>query len=156
MTLAEELIGSDTHMHRSDLVNSLHAKLNVISASAEELLATIEPKTEIDVKKAEAKPAVAKPAAAILTDTATLGQKMAATLAAEKPKTKAKVAVTQPVITLEEKLADFYGVKQLDGQVVFSTMYPRAREVQIAGDFNGWQPQTTIVSRKSPIPANGN
>ena len=166
LTLAEELIGSDTQMHRSDLVNSLHAKLNVISASAEELLATIEPKKEIDLKKAEVKPVVAKPAAAVaMNDTATLAQKMALTLAEEKPKAaptatatqpkaeiKPKTAVkpkteTKPKITLEEKLADFYGVKQIDGQVIFSTMYPRAKEVQIAGDFNGWKPQETSFDK---------
>ncbi len=177
LTLAEELIGSDTHMHRSDLVNSLHAKLNVISASAEELLATIEPKKEIDLKKAEIKPVVAKPAATAPTvtkpevakpaaateksDTATLAQKMAKTIAVAEEKSKAAPAAaatqlkaevkpkaeTKPKITLEEKLADFYGVKQIDGQVIFSTMYPRAKEVQIAGDFNGWQPQTTTFDK---------
>lgn len=166
LRLAEELIGSDTHMHRSDLVNSLHAKLNVISASAEELLSTIEPKKEIDIKKAEVKPAAAKPAAAAVadtpkTDTATLGQKVTATLekaktqpAATKPKVETKPTITtkpqteqKPKITLEEKLADFYGVKQIDGHVVFSTMYPRAKEVKIAGDFNNWQPETSTFKK---------
>ncbi len=166
LRLAEELIGSDTQMHRSDLVNSLHAKLNVISASAEELLATIEPKKEIDIKKAEvkpaatkpattAKPAVTKPAAAAKPDAATLGQKVTATL--EKPKTKpattkskveSKPKIEQKAkITLEEKLADFYGVKQINGHVVFSTMYPRAKDVKIAGDFNNWQPETTTFKK---------
>lgn len=101
LTLADELIGTDTLSHRAELVNSLQAKLNTISASAEELLA-----------------------------------------AAEKKKAEAK----QP-ITLDEKLADFYGVKQLDGHIVFSTLYPRASVVQVAGDFNDWMPEKTSLEK---------
>ena len=101
LTLADELIGTDTLTHRSDLVNSLQAKLNVISASAEELLAKTEQKKTQEV----------------------------------------------PVMTLDEKLADFYGVKQLDGHIVFSTLYPRAKAVQAAGDFNNWQPEKTAFEK---------
>ncbi|MCE5187277.1 MAG: AAA family ATPase [Planctomycetaceae bacterium] len=101
--LADELIGTNTQMNRAELVNSLQAKLNVISASAEELLATIQP--------------AAKP---------------------EQPK---------PQLTLDEKLADFYGVRQINGQVVFTTLYPRAQTVQIAGDFNAWSPESTRLER---------
>ena len=50
-------------------------------------------------------------------------------------------------IEFDEKLADFYGVRQIDGQVVFSAIYPRAQEVQIAGDFNGWNPASTTLQR---------
>ncbi len=102
LTLADELIGSDSLSHRAGLVNSLQAKLNTISASAEELLANVETK-----KNAEEK----------------------------------------TPITLDEKLADFYGVKQLDGHVVFSTLYPRASMVQVAGDFNDWQPERTALEK---------
>lgn len=102
LTLADELIGSDTLSHRAELVNSLQAKLNTISASAEELLANTDTKTNADGKT---------------------------------------------TIPLDEKLADFYGVKQLDGHVVFSTLYPRASVVQIAGDFNDWQPEHTTLEK---------
>ncbi|OPZ66501.1 MAG: glycogen branching enzyme [bacterium ADurb.Bin478] len=40
-------------------------------------------------------------------------------------------------------MADFYGVRQEDGSVVFSTLYPRAKRVEIAGDFNDWIPEQT-------------
>jgi chromosome partitioning protein len=50
-------------------------------------------------------------------------------------------------LSLDEKLADFYGVRQFDGKVVFNTLYPRAQTVQIAGDFNGWNPQETSFER---------
>jgi len=53
----------------------------------------------------------------------------------------------QPALSFNEKLADFYGVRQIDGQVVFSTLYPRAQTVQIAGDFNGWDPQQTSFQK---------
>jgi chromosome partitioning protein len=101
--LADELIGTDTHLHRAELVNSLQAKLDVISASAEELLASIQPaETKRELK---------------------------------------------PQLSIDEKLADFYGVRQINGQVVFTTLYPRAQTVQIAGDFNGWSPEMTHLER---------
>ena len=99
LAIADELIGTDTQLHRADLVNSLQARLSTISASAEELLASVPPETI-------------------------------------KPK--------EPV-SLDEKLADFYGVRQVDGHVMFSTMYPRAQSVQIAGDFNDWMPEKTAL-----------
>jgi chromosome partitioning protein len=101
--LADELIGTDTHLHRAELVNSLQAKLDVISASAEELLASIQP---ADTKREQ-----------------------------------------KPQLSIDEKLADFYGVRQINGQVVFTTLYPRAQKVQIAGDFNGWTPEVTHLER---------
>lgn len=103
LSLADELIGSDTQMHRANLVNSLQAKLESISASADELLAETP---------------------------------------APKPQKQ-----QQPIASLDEKLADFYGVRQLDGHVVFSTLYPRAQQVQIAGDFNEWKPENTPLKR---------
>lgn len=101
--LADELIGNDTHLQRADLVNSLQAKLDVISASAEELLASIQP---TPVKREQ-----------------------------------------KPQLSLDEKLADFYGVRQINGQVVFTTLYPRAQTVQVAGDFNGWMPEKTSLEK---------
>ena len=40
----------------------------------------------------------------------------------------------------DAKLSDYYGVNQMSDAVVFVTLYPRAQSVQIAGDFNDWQP----------------
>jgi chromosome partitioning protein len=107
LTLADELMGTDTKMHRAELVNSLQAKLGVISASAEELLATLSPEQ--------------------------------------------KKQVESPVIeqTLDDKLAEFYGVHQINGKVVFCTLYPRAQSVKIAGDFNGWNPENTEMQKIS-------
>jgi chromosome partitioning protein len=117
LNLAEELIGTDTLVHKAELVDTLEARIQTISASAEELLATIkEPQPE--APDAE----VARPAAATA---------------------QTEPAKAQPQRTFEEKVADFYGVRQEDGSVVFSTLYPRAKRVEIAGDFNDWIPEQT-------------
>lgn len=114
LNLAEELIGTDTLVHRAELVDTLEARIQTISASAEELLATIkEPQ-------------------------GTGGQRAAESTVA---------AVAQDNRTFEEKIADFYGVRQENDGVVFSTLYPRAQTVQIAGDFNDWVPEQTPMQR---------
>jgi chromosome partitioning protein len=45
------------------------------------------------------------------------------------------------------KLSDYYGVSQMDEALVFVTLYPRATSVQIAGDFNNWQPEKTPMQK---------
>jgi chromosome partitioning protein len=109
LSLADELVGADTHVHKAEMVNTLQDRLKSISASADELLASIqEPKTSVE------------------------------------PNAQA---------TLDQKLADFYGVRHHEGLVVFSALYPRAETVQIAGDFNGWKPEQTPLQKVSD---NGN
>jgi len=65
-----------------------------------------------------------------------------------KPQTKAEPAAkakdrpfekTKPADT-DAKLSDYYGVSQIKDAVIFVSLYPRANSVQIAGDFNDWQP----------------
>ena len=43
--------------------------------------------------------------------------------------------------TIQEKIDSFYGVRQNQGQVEFMALYPQAHSVQLAGDFNNWQPE---------------
>jgi chromosome partitioning protein len=106
LALADELVGTDTQVHRAEMVNTLQARLKAISASADELLSSIQqPQTSV-----------------------------------EPDKTKT---------TLEQKLADFYGVRQDEGIVIFSALYPRAQTVQIAGDFNGWKPEAAPMEKVS-------
>ncbi len=45
------------------------------------------------------------------------------------------------------KLSDYYGVSSMRDAVVFVTLYPRAQNVQIAGDFNNWQPAATPMEK---------
>lgn len=42
--------------------------------------------------------------------------------------------------TIQEKIDNFYGTRQNQGQVDFAVLYPKAEQVCLAGDFNGWQP----------------
>jgi chromosome partitioning protein len=46
------------------------------------------------------------------------------------------------------KVAESYGVRQVKGGVMFTAYYPTAGSVQVAGDFNNWQPQQSPM-RKS-------
>jgi chromosome partitioning protein len=57
-----------------------------------------------------------------------------------------ETAKPQPADT-DAKLADFYGVTQINDALVFVTLYPRAKSVQIAGDFNNWQPAKTHMQK---------
>jgi len=47
----------------------------------------------------------------------------------------------------DARLSDYYGVTQLNDAVVFVTLYPRADNVQIAGDFNSWQPEKSPMQK---------
>ena len=49
--------------------------------------------------------------------------------------------------TIDAKLADYYGVTQTNDAAVFVTLYPRAQQVQIAGDFNNWQPEKSPMEK---------
>ena len=48
---------------------------------------------------------------------------------------------------IDVKLSDYYGVNQMNDAVVFVTLYPRAKSVQVAGDFNSWQPEETPMQK---------
>ena len=45
--------------------------------------------------------------------------------------------------TTEQKLDEFYGVKQIGEEVVFQAKFSGAKKVLIAGDFNNWTPIST-------------
>lgn len=47
----------------------------------------------------------------------------------------------------ESRLAEYYGVSQFNDAVFFVTLYPRAQQVLIAGDFNAWQPEKTPMQK---------
>jgi chromosome partitioning protein len=125
--LAEEIIGSPTRqLQRHEFVNSLAEQLESISATADELLKTTKPSIEaIPAPKTERAPIAAPPPEDQIPQ------------AMEKP---------QPSDT-DAKLSEYYGVSQVNDAVVFVTLYPRADSVQIAGDFNNWQPTQTPLQQ---------
>lgn len=45
--------------------------------------------------------------------------------------------------TTEQKINDFYGVRQMPEGVLFVAKFPKAQDVRIAGDFNNWVPEKT-------------
>jgi hypothetical protein len=54
----------------------------------------------------------------------------------------ATVAPSQGALkTTDQKIAEFYGVKQLGETVIFNTKFDWATDVRIAGDFNNWSPE---------------
>jgi chromosome partitioning protein len=52
--------------------------------------------------------------------------------------------------TTAQKIEEFYGVKQLGEDVVFSVRFEAARRVLIAGDFNNWTPESTPMISAGP------
>ncbi|MCS7033154.1 MAG: AAA family ATPase [Phycisphaerae bacterium] len=50
----------------------------------------------------------------------------------------------------EQKIEEFYGVKQIGSEVVFSVKNDQARNILIAGDFNNWMPQATPMVMVEP------
>ncbi len=50
-------------------------------------------------------------------------------------------------LAIDVKLSDYYGVNQINDAIVFVTLYPRASSVQVAGDFNNWQPARTPMQK---------
>ena len=71
------------------------------------------------------------------------------TMEIEREKKQEKQAPAAASAKLDRKLADFYGVRQTGGVVSFVTLYPHAKKVQIAGDFNNWQPEQTPMKNLS-------
>ena len=57
-----------------------------------------------------------------------------------------KIEQPKPAVT-DDKLSDYYGVNLINDAVVFVTLYPRAKSVQVAGDFNNWQPEKTPMQK---------
>ncbi len=56
-----------------------------------------------------------------------------------------------PVKTTAQKIEEFYGVKQVGDEVMFSARFDGAKKVLIAGDFNNWSPMSTpMITGNAP------
>jgi chromosome partitioning protein len=51
-----------------------------------------------------------------------------------------------PAKTTAQKIEEFYGVKQMGEEVIFSVKFEEAKRVLIAGDFNNWTPEVTPMT----------
>jgi chromosome partitioning protein len=134
-SLAKEVIGSEAKLQRHEFVNSLASQLEAISATADELLEAAKPRTE---------------------PTGPVGTEMPQVAVAEPPEgalvaiaeaAEAEVSEKPGPLTTEAKLSHYYGVNQANDAIVFVTLYPRASDVRIAGDFNNWQPADTPMQK---------
>ncbi len=138
-SLAEEVLGSQTREQRHEFVNTLADQLESISATADELLQSSKPPIEPELAPQTGELHLTLPVeefttAETPTPIALLGKSEAAP---ENPK---------PLDTAA-KLSEYYGVNQVKDAVVFVTLYPRAASVQVAGDFNNWQPEQTPMKK---------
>jgi chromosome partitioning protein len=159
--LAQELIGGEEQpqVKSKRLVDSLADQLEAIGASANELLKATKPPIPVvpiatpepaKVEKVFAMPEPVKVEEKIAAEKPTPIPTPAPEPASVTPEAStASVAQTseQTSEQTDAKLSDYYGVSQIQDAVVFVTLYPRAASVQIAGDFNNWQPATTPMQR---------
>jgi chromosome partitioning protein len=157
-TLAQEVIGTSAKAQRHEFVNSLADQLESISATANELVRAANPPIEIiETTTPEQVPTraqserlvtahVAAPAAA-QSRSAPAQNRPAPTAEVVAPAAEASRPAKSEPINIDGKLADYYGVNQMNDAVVFVTLYPRAKDVQIAGDFNNWQPGQTPMEK---------
>lgn len=48
----------------------------------------------------------------------------------------------------QQKIEEFYGVRQIGDEVIFAARFQEAKKVLIAGDFNNWSPMSTPMQSK--------
>jgi len=146
--LAEEIMGSQATQQRHEFVNSLAEQLESISATADELLEATKPSAEVEeaVETPEIEQTELQPS-----EDEFVSEEMAAEDIEIDVIEEPEVAEEPVAPTAEEraaaKLSDYYGVSQINDAVVFVTLYPRAQIVQIAGDFNNWQPENAPMQK---------
>src|SRR5690242_18028153 len=75
------------------------------------------------------------------------GETEAAVAIAPSPRAPAPVIPTIETRTTQQKIDDFYGVKQIEGEVLFAVRFESAKQVLVAGDFNHWLPAATPMQR---------
>jgi chromosome partitioning protein len=138
-SLAEEVLGSQSRQQRHEFVNTLADQLESISTTADELLQTTKPPVTT-----EPVPQTHQPILKIPVEEFTPAEEVAEA-AVEKP--EMEIQETPKTLDTEAKLSDYYGVSQMEDAVVFVTLYPRASNVQIAGDFNNWQPEYSPMQK---------
>lgn len=156
--LALEVIGTSAKAQRHEFVNSLADQLESISATADELVRAANPPIEIIETTAPEQVAARAQSEELVTVCA---PKQAAAQSKSVPAQSAPALRAETVAASAEasrpakaeptgidgKLADYYGVNQMNDAVVFVTLYPRAKDVQVAGDFNNWQPGQTPMEK---------
>ncbi|MCP4259185.1 MAG: AAA family ATPase [Planctomycetes bacterium] len=148
-SLAEEVLGSESKQQRHEFVNSLSDQLESISATADELLQSTKPPVTTEPVSETPQPILKLPVEEFTpVEEAAEVEVPAEILKMEVPDMEIPETTEAPKpLDTEAKLSDYYGVSQMEDAVVFVTLYPRAGNVQIAGDFNNWQPEYTPMQK---------
>ncbi len=151
--LAEEILGTKTKQQRNEFVNSLADQLESISATADELLQAAKPPVEAvePVQVEQPEPSLGEDELTLVEEPIELDLEEEIEVHEDRALEEPQAAEAPEAETLEKstsaKLSEYYGVSQINDAVVFVTLYPRANSVQIAGDFNNWQPEQTMMEK---------
>ncbi|MBN2137609.1 MAG: AAA family ATPase [Sedimentisphaerales bacterium] len=157
--LAEEVIGLSAKEQRHEFVNSLADQLESISATADELIRAANPPINIvettphersapeEFVTADAQPAPKQAEAPVPVQQAAQPSQPPIHQEPRHGEIPDLTPAKSEPTDLNAKLADYYGVNQMSDAVVFVTLYPRAQSVQIASDFNNWQPVETPMQK---------
>ena len=148
--LAEELMGAQAKRENKLIVDSLASQLDAISTTASNLAKpAVEQPIEI-VSLPSAGKTKTEPKTTELVAATVAPKEKAASAESPAPQVD-RVSTNEPpeasILDTEEKLANYYGANQVSDAVMFVTLYPRANSVQIAGDFNNWQPESACMER---------
>jgi chromosome partitioning protein len=65
--------------------------------------------------------------------------------AIERKPAAATASVPVKPRTTEQKIEDFYGVKQVGRELLFYTRFDHAKQVALAGDWNNWSPNANVM-----------
>ncbi len=152
-TLAEEILGTQTKQQRNEFVNSLADQLESISATADELLQVAKPPVQAIAPVQIEQPEPSLREDELVADEAPIVLDLEEEMEVHEDRApeEPQVAEVPQAETSEKsttaKLSEYYGVSQINDAVVFVTLYPRANSVQIAGDFNNWQPEQHTMEK---------
>jgi chromosome partitioning protein len=153
-SLGSEIISSQAKQQRHDYVNSLASQLESISATADELLQATKQQEQTEPVQQDIEQEKRPEENFASVEARAWEDLEAAVEETEVPVIEVSEKVELPIEikeTTEErtaaKLSDYYGVDQINDAIVFVSLYPRAKNVQIAGDFNNWQPQETPMQK---------
>ena len=140
--LAEEVTSDEARPPQRAAVESLSEQLKAISSTAEELLQT----ANQPIKTIETAEKPKMPETPETPETPEIPEIPETPDTPEIPEIP-ETPETPEMPDTDARLSDFYGVTQLNDAIIFVTLYPRADNVQIAGDFNSWQPQKSPMQK---------
>ncbi|MCH7918837.1 MAG: AAA family ATPase [Planctomycetes bacterium] len=152
--LAEELAGASLKQESKHIVDSLADQLEAISTTATELLQSGQKDAEPQIEIVSVPAATEKVEVTEVVTRSSMSPPAASpkrTPEAEKKQTPSldsqNTDAKSGPLDIDAKLSQFYGANQTTDSIVFVSLYPRAHDVKIAGDFNNWQPEKTPMER---------